>query len=206
MNFYLKIGKRTLDHLLAVTGLILFFPLELLIAIAVKVDSFGPIFFCQQRAGFHGRVFMLYKFRTMTDARDSEGNLLPPAERITRVGRFLRSTSLDELPQLWNVLKGDMSLIGPRPLLVDYLPLYTKEEYRRHEVLPGITGWAQVQGRNALSWKEKFILDVWYVNHLSFWLDMKILFLTVWRIVKREGVSPDDDDIMPRFTGTQSSE
>jgi lipopolysaccharide/colanic/teichoic acid biosynthesis glycosyltransferase len=203
---YRKIGKRVLDLLLTITGLLLFIPLWVIIAFSIKLLSPGSVFFVQERAGFQGYPFILYKFRTMTDGRDSEGNLLPPAERITPLGRFLRSTSLDELPQLWNVLKGDMSLIGPRPLLVDYLPLYTEEENRRHEVLPGITGWAQVQGRNALSWKEKFILDVWYVDHLSFWLDMKIFFLTVWRIVKREGVSPDDGDIMPRFTGTQPSE
>jgi lipopolysaccharide/colanic/teichoic acid biosynthesis glycosyltransferase len=167
--------------------------------------SFGlPILFRQQRPGFHGKPFTLYKFRTMTDERDAQGNLLPDAERLTPFGRFLRSTSLDELPELFNVLRGDMSLVGPRPLLMEYLPCYTPEQMRRHEARPGITGWAQVNGRNALTWEEKFQMDVWYVDHCSFWLDLKILWLTFIILVKREGITAQEHATMPKFTGSES--
>jgi lipopolysaccharide/colanic/teichoic acid biosynthesis glycosyltransferase len=162
-----------------------------------------PILFRQVRPGRNGRLFKLAKFRTMTDERDASGGLLPDASRLTPFGRWLRATSLDELPSLWNVLKGDMSLVGPRPLLVEYLPLYSSEQARRHEVRPGITGWAQVNGRNALTWEQKFELDVWYVDHRSFWLDLRILLMTVRKVFVREGISAKGEATMPRFTGTR---
>lgn len=175
-----------------------------LILILLMYLSFGtPIIFKQKRPGLYGKPFYMYKFRTMTNAKDINGNLLSDAERLTKFGRFLRSTSLDELPELWNVLKGDMSLVGPRPLLMEYLPLYTTEQARRHEVKPGITGWAQVNGRNAISWEEKFKLDVWYVENKSLCLDIKILFLTVYRVVKRDGISAASEATMPRFEGVK---
>lgn len=161
--------------------------------------------FRQMRPGLHGEPFTLYKFRTMTDARDADGNLLPDAQRLTRFGRFLRSTSLDELPELWNVLKGDMSLVGPRPLLMQYLERYTPEQKRRHEVRPGITGWAQVNGRNAITWEEKFALDVWYVDNQSLWLDLRILMLTVWKVLRREAISQAGNATMTEFMGTSST-
>jgi sugar transferase EpsL len=157
--------------------------------------------FRQRRPGLHGQIFTIIKFRTMTDVRDAQGNLLSDAERLTRFGRFLRSTSLDELPELWNVLRGDMSLVGPRPLLMQYLPRYTPEQARRHEVRPGVTGWAQVNGRNALSWEQKFALDVWYVDHVSLRLDAKIIALTVWKILQREGISQPGQATMEEFQG-----
>lgn len=163
-----------------------------------------PVFFSQLRPGKDGREFRMFKFRTMSDLRAHNGELLPDADRLTAAGRFLRSTSLDELPGLWNVLRGDMSLVGPRPLLVDYLPLYSTEQARRHEVRPGITGWAQVNGRNALSWEEKFTLDVWYVDNRTIWLDMKILFLTVRKVLVRDGISAAGEATMSRFTGQVS--
>jgi lipopolysaccharide/colanic/teichoic acid biosynthesis glycosyltransferase len=158
------------------------------------------------RPGLHGKPFVMLKFRTMTDQRDANGELLPDDLRLTRFGKWLRSTSLDELPELFNVLKGEMSLVGPRPLLMEYLPRYTPEQARRHEVKPGITGWAQVNGRNALSWEEKFQLDVWYVDHWNLWLDMKILLLTIWKVLKREGISAEGSATMPVFTGNASQE
>ena len=161
----------------------------------------SPIIFRQTRPGLRGEPFQMFKFRTMKNSCDSKGKLLPDDARLTNFGRFLRSTSLDELPELWNVLKGEMSLVGPRPLLMDYLPLYSPEQARRHEVKPGITGWAQVNGRNAISWEDKFQLDVWYVDHQSFWLDLKILFLTVKRVFQRSGISAYGEMTMPRFTG-----
>jgi len=160
------------------------------------------VIFTQERPGLHGRIFKMYKFRTMRDLRDAGGNLLPDEQRLTKLGRFLRSTSLDELPELFNVLKGEMSLVGPRPLLVAYLDRYTPEQARRHEVLPGITGWAQVNGRNAISWEEKFKLDVWYVDHQSFWLDLKILFMTLAKVFKREGISAEGSATAPEFMGS----
>ena len=193
--------KRFFDFSASLAALLLLSPVLLLLALLVGVKLGSPVFFTQTRPGLHGQPFEMIKFRTMTNARSADGALLPDAERLTRFGRFLRSTSLDELPELWNVLKGEMSLVGPRPLLMDYLPLYSPEQARRHEVKPGITGWAQVNGRNAISWEDKFQLDVWYVDHQSFWLDLKILFLTVKRVFQRSGISAYGEMTMPRFTG-----
>jgi lipopolysaccharide/colanic/teichoic acid biosynthesis glycosyltransferase len=167
----------------------------------VRLKLGTPVFFRQQRPGLHGKPFRMVKFRTMTDARDAQGNLLPDAERLTRFGKFLRSSGLDELPELWNVVKGDMSLVGPRPLLMQYLDRYTPEQARRHEVRPGVTGWAQVNGRNAISWEQKFAYDLWYVDNLSFWLDLKILWLTVRKIIVREGISQAGQATMEEFMG-----
>jgi lipopolysaccharide/colanic/teichoic acid biosynthesis glycosyltransferase len=163
----------------------------------------SPVFFRQTRPGLKGKLFEMVKFRTMTDERGPDGQLLPDKDRLTPFGRWLRASSLDELPELWNVLKGEMSLVGPRPLLVEYLPLYTPEQARRHEVRPGITGWAQVNGRNAISWEEKFKLDVWYVDNQSLWLDLKILWLTIKKVLVRDGISAQGDATMPKFTGSQ---
>ena len=195
--------KRFFDTVLACTCLlVLGLPLLFLIwQVRRKLGS--PVFFRQTRPGLHGRPFEMVKFRTMTDARGDDGNLLSDAERLTAFGRFLRATSLDELPELWNVLRGDMSLVGPRPLLMEYLPLYSPEQARRHEVRPGITGWAQVNGRNALSWDDKFKLDVWYVDHRSLWLDVKILWLTVKKVLVREGISAAGEATMSKFTGSK---
>lgn len=178
-------------------------PMALLASI-IRIKLGNPVLFAQDRPGRGGRTFRLYKFRTMTDARDASGQLLPDADRLTPFGRFLRSTSLDEFPEFWNVLKGDMSLVGPRPLLVEYLDRYTAEQARRHEVRPGITGLAQVSGRNELSWEERFKLDVWYVDNHSLWLDMKILGMTLWKAIRREGVSSPGHVTMPEFTGRKS--
>lgn len=193
--------KRFFDLTAALFGLILFGPLILVLILLIRQKLASPIFFTQTRPGLHGKPFKMIKFRTMTDARDADGNLLPDSVRLTPFGRFLRSTSLDELPELWNVLKGDMSLVGPRPLLMEYLPRYTPEQARRHQARPGITGWAQVNGRNAISWEEKFQMDVWYIDHQSFWLDMKILFFTIRKVLLREGISAQNDVTMPKFTG-----
>ena len=201
-NFYHSYGKRLLDLTLTVPALIVFSPLIGIVALLVRVKLGSPVFFRQQRPGLHGVPFMLIKFRTMTDARDEQGNLLPSAKRLTPWGQFLRSTSLDELPELVNVLKGEMSLVGPRPLVMKYLGRYTPEQMRRHEALPGITGWAQVNGRNALSWEEKFRLDVWYVEHQSFRLDLRIMMLTILKVFKREGISGQGHVITPEFVGT----
>lgn len=176
----------------------------ILIAVLVRWKLGAPILFRQVRPGVSGRPFEMIKFRTMTDKKDGSGELLPDAQRMTRFGTFLRSTSLDELPELWNVLKGDMSLVGPRPLLMEYLPLYSAEQARRHEIRPGITGWAQVNGRNALSWSERFQLDVWYVDNQSFLLDMRILWLTVRKVLVREGIAAQGEATMHRFTGRES--
>jgi len=203
---YSGIVKRGIDCTGAVVALVVLSPLLVLIAMVSWLGLSSPILFRQQRPGLHGKPFTLYKFRTMTDARDTEGNLLPDADRLTAFGRFLRRTSLDELPELINVLKGDMSLVGPRPLLMQYLDRYTPEQARRHEVRPGITGWAQVNGRNAVSWEEKFRLDVWYVDNVSLWLDLKILFLTVWKVLKREGISQGGHATMPEFIGLAAQE
>jgi len=193
--------KRLIDILGSGAGLVLLSPFLLVVAFLVRVKLGSPVFFRQQRPGLHGKPFMLVKFRTMTDERDERGNLLPDEVRLTRFGQFLRSTSIDELPELWNVLVGDMSLVGPRPLLMQYLDRYTPEQARRHEVKPGITGWAQVNGRNALSWEEKFKLDVWYVENCNFFLDIKILFLTLVKVLSREGVSARNHATMPEFIG-----
>jgi lipopolysaccharide/colanic/teichoic acid biosynthesis glycosyltransferase len=193
--------KRGFDLVASALGALLLSPLLGGIALAVKLDSPGPVLFRQKRPGLHGRPFTLYKFRTMTDERDAQGNLLPDAERLTSFGRFLRSTSLDELPELFNVLKGEMSLVGPRPLLMRYLDRYTPEQMRRHEVKPGITGWAQVNGRNAITWEQKFALDVWYVDNQSLWLDLKIIALTAWKILKREGINQPGRATVEYFQG-----
>jgi lipopolysaccharide/colanic/teichoic acid biosynthesis glycosyltransferase len=198
--------KRMLDILVSGLALLLSGPLMLLIAFLVRRKLGSPVFFRQTRPGNEGAPFEMIKFRTMLDATDKDGNPLPDGLRMTPFGSFLRSTSLDELPGLWNVLKGDMSLVGPRPLLMEYLPLYSKEQYRRHEVRPGITGWAQVNGRNAISWEDKFELDVWYVDHRSFWLDLKILFLTVKKVLVRDGISGEGEVTMSRFTGSDQKE
>jgi sugar transferase EpsL len=195
--------KRTLDALLSIFGLVILSPLLITLAVLVRLFVGYPIFFKQTRPGRYDKSFKMIKFRTMTDARDSSGRLLPDSERLTPFGRFLRSSSLDEIPELWNVLKGDMSLVGPRPLLMEYLPLYTNHQARRHEVRPGITGWAQVNGRNSLSWEEKFNLDVWYVDNQSFLLDMKILWMTVKKVLLREGISASGEATMSKFTGSQ---
>ena len=198
--------KRVFDLclvLLALTGLSL--PL-LLLAWVVRLKLGRPVFFRQVRPGLYGQPFEMVKFRTMTDERGPDGGLLPDAMRLTPFGRWLRASSLDELPELWNVLKGDMSLVGPRPLLMEYLPLYSPEQARRHEVRPGITGWAQVNGRNAISWEEKFALDVWYVDNHSLWLDIKILWLTVKKVLVRDGISAAGEATMPKFTGSRPEE
>ncbi len=191
--------KRALDIIGASMGLLAFGPLMLYLAWRVKRDLGSPVLFRQIRPGLHGKPFVLYKFRTMTEKRDQEGNLLPDAERITPFGRFLREYSLDELPEFFNVLRGEMSLVGPRPLLMEYLERYTPEQARRHEVKPGITGWAQVNGRNALTWEEKFRLDVWYVDNWNIGLDLKILWLTLLKVIKREGISAPGHATMPEF-------
>lgn len=193
--------KRLLDMVVAATGMLVLSPLLAVTALAVRLLLGRPIVFSHLRPGLHGRPFTLYKFRTMRDAVDAAGKPLPDAARLTRVGRILRSTSLDELPELWNVLRGNMSLVGPRPLLMEYLPLYTPEQARRHEVRPGITGWAQVNGRNAISWEEKFRLDVWYVDNRSLWLDLRILALTLKKVFVREGISQEGQATAEKFRG-----
>ncbi len=197
--------KRVMDVTIALAALLLLAPVMLIIALLIRMKLGRPVIFKQERAGLHGKPFYILKFRTMTDARDESGQLLPDEQRMTPLGSFLRKTSLDELPELINVLRGEMSLVGPRPLRTYYLPLYTPHQARRHEVLPGITGWAQVNGRNSLSWEERFELDVWYVDNQSLWLDIKILFLTVVKVLKREGISADGHVTMPRFTGSDQS-
>jgi len=202
MKIYANCLKRVLDFLIALcafsVSLIILIPVALFLHFANKGAG---VFFLQPRPGRNGNIFKVIKFKTMTDEKDAEGNLLPDEVRLTKVGRFVRSTSIDELPQLWNVIKGDMSLIGPRPLLVQYLPLYSPEQARRHEVRPGITGWAQVNGRNSISWKQKFEYDVWYVDHLSFWLDVKIILLTIKKVFVREGISHEGMATMEPFNG-----
>ena len=191
--------KRTLDIILSLIAMIILSPVLLILAIVIRLKLGNPVIFTQQRAGKKGKPFTIYKFRTMTNATDAKGQLLPNAQRKTKFGNLLRSTSLDELPELWNVLKGEMSLVGPRPLLIEYLPYYTAEENQRHDVLPGITGWAQVNGRNALNWDEKFALDVWYVKHQSFLLDIKILLKTVLKVLQRKNINYSKERFTPRF-------
>jgi sugar transferase EpsL len=195
------ITKRLLDLSITIPVLILSSPILLLLGILIRIKLGSPILFTQERPGLHGKSFLMYKFRTMTDARDAHGELLPDDDRFTRFGKFIRSTSLDELPGLFNVLKGDMSLVGPRPLLVRYLDRYSPEQARRHEVKPGITGWAQVNGRNAISWSKKFELDVWYVDNQNLLLDLKILLLTIKKVVIREGISQANHSTMSEFYG-----
>ena len=194
--------KRLFDLILSFICLLPLLPVMVVIIFLVRVKIGSPIFFKQKRPGLNGEIFKIYKFRTMTNERDKNGALKPDSARLTKFGKFLRSTSLDELPGLWNVLKGDMSLVGPRPLLVEYLPLYSEKQSRRHEVKPGITGWAQVNGRNAISWDEKFELDVWYVDNQSFWLDIKILWLTVKKVISRDGISQNNHVTMDKFKGS----
>lgn len=195
--------KRLFDFVCALAGLFVLMPVIVVVAILIRRKLGSPVFFRQTRPGLHGKPFEMVKFRTMLDATDKHGNPLPDDQRMTPFGSFLRATSLDELPELWNVLKGDMSLVGPRPLLMEYLPLYSKEQYRRHEARPGVTGWAQVNGRNAISWEDKFRLDVWYVDNQSLWLDVKILFLTVKKVLVRDGINGDGEVTMSRFTGSE---
>ena len=195
--------KRTFDVGVALLALLPLSPILAATAAALFVTGHRPFSFRQTRPGLNGRLFTVYKFKTMTDVRDSNGNLLPDDQRLTRLGRFIRSSSIDELPQLLNVLRGQMSLVGPRPLLVQYLPRYSERQARRHSVKPGITGWAQVNGRNAIAWDEKFELDVWYVDHWSFWLDVKILAMTAWKVVHRSGISQQGHATMVEFMGNE---
>ncbi len=193
--------KRMIDFIVALIAILLLGPVIIVIALLVRINMGRPVFFRQQRPGLYGKSFYICKFRTMSVAYGEDGLLLPDRKRIIRLGAFMRKWSLDELPQLFNILKGEMSLVGPRPLLMEYLPLYTPDQARRHEVKPGITGWAQVNGRNALSWDARFKLDVWYVDHHSFKLDMKIIFLTIWKILKREGINQPGQATMEKFKG-----
>lgn len=199
--FYRRYGKRLLDIVLASIALVLLFPVALIIALAIRLTMGSPVIFRQVRPGLHGKPFVMYKFRTMLDLRDEQGNLLPDEQRLTKLGKFLRRWSLDEIPELWNVLRGDMSVVGPRPLLMEYLPLYTPEQARRHEVKPGMAGPVIMSGRNLLSWEEKFKIDVWYVNNVSFCTDLKILLLTALNVLKGKGVSAPGYETAPKFTG-----
>lgn len=195
--------KRLFDLTISLLALLLALPLLVVLTLKVRINLGSPIFFKQSRPGLHSKIFSIYKFRSMTDVRGEDGSLLSDTERLTDFGRFLRSTSLDELPELWNVIKGDMSLVGPRPLLKEYMSLYSTEQLRRHEVRPGVSGWAQVNGRNAITWEEKFKYDVWYVENQSFWLDMKIIWMTIKKVFAREGISADGEATMPKFTGNK---
>lgn len=206
MKFYRKVGKRWLDLVLTWPLLVALLPLLAVVALLVRIGLGSSVLFKQVRPGLDGRPFTIYKFRTMTDARDEDGNLLPDKDRLTRLGRWLRATSVDELPELLNVVSGQMSLVGPRPLLMEYLPLYNSRQRRRHQVLPGITGWAQVMGRNAIGWDEKFNFDIWYVENLSLGVDLRILFLTVKRILSRDGINQPGQATMSKFTGTVTGE
>jgi lipopolysaccharide/colanic/teichoic acid biosynthesis glycosyltransferase len=197
-----QVLKRTLDILFALIAIVVLFPLLLIITLVVRWHFGAPVLYLQQRPGLYENAFMLLKFRTMREAYDMHGDPLPDADRITQLGRLLRSWSLDELPELWNVVRGDMSLVGPRPLLMQYLPLYSRYQRRRHEVRPGITGWAQVNGRNAIGWEERFRMDVWYVDNQSLWLDFKILFITVVRVIQRQGISGEGETTMSTFKGS----
>ena len=201
-----KFFKRLFDIIASASGLIFLSPVFLILIYLIRKNLGEPVFFTQERPGKDGKPFKMIKFRSMRDAVDKDGNPLPDSERLTPFGKKLRATSLDELPELWNVLKGEMSLVGPRPLLMSYLPLYNDFQFRRHEMRPGVTGWAQVNGRNALSWDEKFAHDIWYIDHYSFWLDMKILFLTVKKVFIKEGISAEGEATMPYFTGNDSNE
>jgi len=198
---YKTLLKPLLDFTAALTGILLLSPIFLLVTLGLFVSNNGKPFFFQLRPGKDGKIFKIVKFKTMNDKKDLEGNLLPDAKRLTKIGSFVRKTSLDELPQLFNVLRGEMSLIGPRPLLPEYLPLYSEEQNRRHEVKPGITGWAQVNGRNAISWEDKFKYDVWYVNNVRFLVDMRILFLTIKKVLGREGINSETTATMEKFKG-----
>lgn len=196
-------GKRMLDLIIAIIALIILSPLILVLALIVRIKLGSPVLFRQKRPGYHNEIFTIRKFRTMKHAVDQNGKPLPDALRLTRLGKWMRATSLDELPELFNVLMGEMSIAGPRPLLIHYLPLYSAEQARRHDVLPGMTGWAQINGRNALTWDDKFKLDVWYVDHWTFWLDIKIMLMTVWKVLSREGISQPGEVTTQEFTGNQ---
>ncbi|WKA53995.1 sugar transferase [Planococcus shixiaomingii] len=198
-------GKRIFDFTLSLIALLIFSPIFVVTSLIIRIKIGSPIVFKQERPGLKGRPFHVYKFRSMTDQRDTQGELLPDNLRLTSFGKIIRKLSLDELPQLWNVLKGDMSFVGPRPLLIHYMELYDKSQMKRHDVRPGITGWAQVNGRNTISWEQKFEYDVWYVENQSFWLDMKILFMTVLKVFKSEGVSQDGHATMTQFKGNSTS-
>ena len=194
-------SKRIFDILISTFLILILSPVLIIVALAVLIFHGSPVLFGQKRPGYKNRIFLIYKFRSMTNERNKDGALLPDEKRLTMLGRFLRASSLDELPELFNVLNGEMSLVGPRPLLVQYLERYNPEQARRQDVLPGITGWAQINGRNALDWEDKFRLDVWYVDHWSFWLDIKILFLTVWKVIKREGINQAGHATAKEFMG-----
>jgi len=194
-------SKRLFDLVLAIIALVILSPVILVTAVLVRIFLGTPILFKQQRPGYKRHPFHIYKFRSMTNRLTRDGNLLPDAERLTRFGRLLRSLSLDELPELFNILRGEMSFVGPRPLLMQYLPLYSPEQARRHDVMPGLTGWAQVNGRNAIDWPSKLAMDTWYVDHWSFWLDIKIIFLTIWKVVSREGVNQEGQSTVEYFKG-----
>jgi undecaprenyl phosphate N,N'-diacetylbacillosamine 1-phosphate transferase len=204
-GIYRNYLKRPLDFILSLTGIIVLSPLLIIIAILVRIKLGSPVIFRQKRPGLNEKIFTLYKFRTMTDERDENAELLPDEQRLTGFGKFLRSTSLDELPELFNIIKGNMSIVGPRPLLVEYLPLYNEQQKRRHEVRPGLTGWAQVNGRNTISWEEKFDLDVEYVDNINFLLDCKIIFLTVKKVLSREGINSDTAATMEPFQGNKNN-
>ena len=201
-----KFFKRLFDIIASASGLIFLSPVFLILIYLIRKNLGEPVFFTQERPGKDGKPFKMIKFRSMRDAVDKDGNPLPDSERLTPFGKKLRATSLDELPELWNVLKGEMSLVGPRPLLMSYLPLYNEFQNRRHEMRPGVTGWAQVNGRNAISWDEKFAYDIWYIDHFSLWFDMKILFLTIKKVFIKEGISAEGEATMPYFTGNDSNE
>lgn len=198
---YTTIIKPFFDKVFSFLILVIFSPFILIIIVLLFIVNHGQVWFKQDRPGKHGKIFRVVKFKTMTDERDAFGNLLPDEKRLTAIGSFIRKTSLDELPQLFNVFRGHMSFVGPRPLLVEYLPLYSKEQMRRHEVTPGITGWAQINGRNTVSWPQKFAMDVWYVDHISLWLDIKILLLTIMKVFKAEGISSTTSVTMEKFNG-----
>ncbi len=196
-------AKRLFDTILALCLIVLFSPIYIVVSLLILWKMGQPILFKQQRPGLHGKIFGIYKFRTMTNERDSEGALLPDEQRLIGVGKFIRSTSLDELPQLFNVLRGEMSFVGPRPLLIEYLPLYNERQKKRHDLKPGITGWAQVNGRNAISWEQKFEYDLWYVEHQSFWLDIKILWMTFLKVIHRSDISSSTSATMEKFRGSK---
>ncbi len=198
--------KRILDIIIASVALVLLSPLYFYVAYKVRKNLGSPVLFRQARPGLHGKPFEMIKFRTMTDERDAEGNLLPNEQRLPKFGKMLRATSLDEMPELWNVIKGDMSIVGPRPLLMDYLPLYNEEQAKRHNVRPGMTGYAQVNGRNSIGWEEKFKLDTWYVENQSIWLDFKIMFQTVKKVLVKEGINQSEEVTMTRFTGNKDEQ
>ncbi|HUH97007.1 MAG TPA: sugar transferase [Anaerolineales bacterium] len=199
----MPVGKRIFDLIFTSLGLIVLSPFILLIAILVRIFLGAPVLFRQTRPGYKGKPFIVYKFRTMTEARDGRGSLLPDDLRLTRFGKFLRASSLDELPELFNILRGEMSLVGPRPLLMEYLPLYSAEQMRRHDVHPGLTGWAQANGRNGIDWQTRFALDVWYVDHWSFWLDLEIIFMSLWKVVQRQGINQPGQATMEYFKGNK---